>query len=116
MAFDFPAAPTEGQVFAPVGGPTYVFHAPVWNRQSEANASIVTIHRWTATALQTVFEGALATPPITVTPLDENIEALLGNLPLMSGIDYTRAGLDFTLTGTPAIAGEVFQTRIIRGP
>jgi len=30
MAFDFPAAPTEGQVFTPPGGPTYVYHAPAW--------------------------------------------------------------------------------------
>ena len=30
MAFDFPAAPTEGQTFRPAGGPTYVYYAPVW--------------------------------------------------------------------------------------
>lgn len=28
--FDFPAAPTEGQMYAPVGGPLYVYNAPVW--------------------------------------------------------------------------------------
>ena len=30
MAFDFPAAPTEGQTYRPAGGPTYIFHSPVW--------------------------------------------------------------------------------------
>lgn len=30
MAFDFPATPTEGQVYAPAGGPVYVYQAPVW--------------------------------------------------------------------------------------
>src|SRR3954469_25063399 len=30
--FDFPATPPpiEGQEFTPAGGPTYVWHAPVW--------------------------------------------------------------------------------------
>lgn len=30
MAFDFPATPTEGQVYAPAGGPVYVYQSPVW--------------------------------------------------------------------------------------
>lgn len=30
MAFDFPTSPTEGQVYAPVGGPPYVFIAGTW--------------------------------------------------------------------------------------
>ena len=30
MAFDFPAAPIEGQFFAPVGGPLYQFKSPAW--------------------------------------------------------------------------------------
>lgn len=34
MAFDFPAAPTNGQTFRPPGGPTYVFQSPVWQALS----------------------------------------------------------------------------------
>jgi hypothetical protein len=30
MAFDFPANPTNGQVFSPAGGPVYVFQDGVW--------------------------------------------------------------------------------------
>jgi len=30
MAFDFPAAPVDGQEFTPPGGPTYVFKDPTW--------------------------------------------------------------------------------------
>jgi hypothetical protein len=30
MAFDFPSAPTNGQIFSPAGGPTYVWHPPAW--------------------------------------------------------------------------------------
>ena len=30
MAFDFPATPSEGQIFTPPGGPTYTYQAPVW--------------------------------------------------------------------------------------
>jgi len=30
MAFDFPASPSEGQIFTPPGGPTYTYQAPVW--------------------------------------------------------------------------------------
>lgn len=36
MAFDFPASPTDGQVFAPAGGPTYVFSGGVWSQQLPA--------------------------------------------------------------------------------
>ena len=32
--FDFPATPTENQVFTPPGGPTYVYRAPVWTQAS----------------------------------------------------------------------------------
>ncbi len=35
-AFDFPSAPTNGQVFQPPGGPTYVFQSPVWVIQTAA--------------------------------------------------------------------------------
>jgi microcystin-dependent protein len=31
VAFDFPASPTEGQIFQPPGGPIYVYKAPTWN-------------------------------------------------------------------------------------
>jgi hypothetical protein len=31
MPFDFPAAPANGTVFAPPGGPTYQYNAPVWD-------------------------------------------------------------------------------------
>jgi len=30
MAFDFPSTPTEGQLFTPSGGQTYVYRAPAW--------------------------------------------------------------------------------------
>ena len=30
-AFDFPATPTEGQLFTPPGGPTYIWNAPKWS-------------------------------------------------------------------------------------
>ena len=30
MAFDFPAAPTEGQIFTPPGGPIYTFRSNAW--------------------------------------------------------------------------------------
>jgi len=30
MAFDFPASPTNGQVFTPPGGPTYVWNGSAW--------------------------------------------------------------------------------------
>lgn len=30
--FDFPASPTEGQVFTPPGGPSYVYKSPVWTQ------------------------------------------------------------------------------------
>lgn len=28
--FDFPASPTDGQVYTPAGGPSYVWHTPTW--------------------------------------------------------------------------------------
>jgi len=31
MAFDFPSSPTNGQVFVPPSGPTYIFNGGVWN-------------------------------------------------------------------------------------
>jgi hypothetical protein len=30
MAFDFPGTPTEGQLFAPTGGPLYKYSNGVW--------------------------------------------------------------------------------------
>jgi hypothetical protein len=38
MAFDFPASPTNGQVFTPPGGPTYVWQSPRWLVQGSATA------------------------------------------------------------------------------
>jgi hypothetical protein len=41
MAFDFPASPTEGQVFTPVGGPSYVFNSPVWKAVGQGQIAVV---------------------------------------------------------------------------
>lgn len=30
MAYDFPASPTNGQIYTPAGGPSYKFQSPVW--------------------------------------------------------------------------------------
>jgi hypothetical protein len=40
--FDFPATPTEGQIFAPSGGPVYVYKAPVWTVPGIGNVSMPT--------------------------------------------------------------------------
>jgi hypothetical protein len=41
MAFDFPASPTEGQVFTPVGGPSYVYNNPVWKAVGQGQIAVV---------------------------------------------------------------------------
>lgn len=43
MAFDFPASPTEGQTFTPVGGPVYVFQSGVWNQQQSSAQTQITV-------------------------------------------------------------------------
>lgn len=40
MAFDFPSSPTEGQIFTPAGGPTYIYRAPVWELAAAAGSSL----------------------------------------------------------------------------
>jgi len=41
MAFDFPASPSEGQIFNAPGGPTYVFNTPVWKAIGQGQIAIV---------------------------------------------------------------------------
>ena len=50
MAFDFPASPTENQMFTPVGGPTYVYKAPVWTVRAWARQSCRPRRRATASS------------------------------------------------------------------
>src|SRR5262245_50085410 len=40
MSFNFPNSPTQGQVFAPPGGPGYVFSNGVWLASSSSRATI----------------------------------------------------------------------------
>jgi hypothetical protein len=40
MAFDFPASPTEGQIFAPAGGPVYIWQGGVW-KDSAGQRSLI---------------------------------------------------------------------------
>jgi hypothetical protein len=54
MAFDFPAAPTEGQTYAPPGGPTYIFHSPVWQMVPQSPIAYVA----TAEAKNRIVNGA----------------------------------------------------------
>lgn len=41
MAFDFPASPTNGQIFTPLGGPTYIYRSPVWQLQGSQFTGII---------------------------------------------------------------------------
>ena len=43
MAFDYPEAPVEGQIFSPPGGPSYVWHAPAWELLTTNVASYIYI-------------------------------------------------------------------------
>ena len=44
MAFDFPASPTEGQLFTPpvAGAPDYIYHAPAWELLSATGSGAAT--------------------------------------------------------------------------
>lgn len=42
MSFDFPSSPTDGQEYAPSGGPTYVWHPSVWTVKPAASVSAIT--------------------------------------------------------------------------
>lgn len=43
MGFNFPSSPTDGQIFAPAGGPIYTWHPPAWEVSSSGGggASII---------------------------------------------------------------------------
>jgi hypothetical protein len=41
MAFDFPASPSEGQVFSPPAGPTYVFNTPAWRAVGQGQIATI---------------------------------------------------------------------------
>jgi hypothetical protein len=41
MAMNWPISPTEGQIYTPVGGPTYVFNSPVWKAMGQGQIAIV---------------------------------------------------------------------------
>jgi len=41
MAFDFPASPSEGQIFNAPGGPSYVFNTPVWKAVGQGQIAII---------------------------------------------------------------------------
>jgi hypothetical protein len=41
MAFDFPASPSEGQIFSPAGGPSYVFNSPVWRAVGQGQIAVI---------------------------------------------------------------------------
>jgi hypothetical protein len=42
LSFDFPSSPTDGQEYAPSGGPTYVWHPSVWTVKPAASGSTIT--------------------------------------------------------------------------
>jgi microcystin-dependent protein len=69
MAFDFPASPTEGQLYQAPGGPLYSFKAPVWNvvlnDQTPAGTIIMTA-RATAPAGFLKANGALVSRTVYV--------------------------------------------------
>jgi hypothetical protein len=52
MSFDFPNAPTNGQVFAPTGGPVYVYTGGVWKMQGSGQVV-------TAEARNRIVNGAM---------------------------------------------------------
>jgi hypothetical protein len=41
MPFDFPASPSEGQIFSPSGGPTYVYNNPVWRAVGQGQIAVI---------------------------------------------------------------------------
>ena len=41
MPFDFPASPSEGQIFNAPGGPSYVFNTPVWKAVGQGQIAII---------------------------------------------------------------------------
>jgi hypothetical protein len=41
VAFDFPASPSEGQIFNAPGGPSYVFNTPVWKAVGQGQIAII---------------------------------------------------------------------------
>jgi len=40
MNFQFPASPTEGQIYAPAGGPQYVYRAPYWRASGRVDTIV----------------------------------------------------------------------------
>jgi len=52
MAFDFPASPTPGQIYAPAGGPTYTWNGSAWGANLPAFATADTRNRIVNPAMQ----------------------------------------------------------------
>lgn len=70
MPFDFPpspafpANPTEGQIFTPPGGPTYVFRSPVWRTATPGQAlTALPRNRFTNGAMQISQENGNTASP-----------------------------------------------------
>jgi hypothetical protein len=104
VALVFPASPTEGQIYTPAAGISYVYHAPTWRMNPDGDKGDVVVSGGGGSLM---FDSAVVTTAAKTVLDDASTTAMRATLGAIEeapndGYQYTRSNLGWVV---PAPAG-----------